>query len=221
MELLNARWDLDSGRTVEFRIVEQPGEDRVNPFKKCQKRRGGRVGQIFRSVVVTTDTQSITYDSEFMLCGWGESSNKGQWVSFWLDEDASLHPFAGFRRRSGDGLGRFFMVVLSVIDDEGRPTDIVVEQGIIRSNTPTAKRIIRRLSQDAHVIVTGDLFIQWLKEKIHTEKEWTPELSKKWAREKIGVESLSEIDTDKDKANKFHTLIRLPFSEWAGNNKRE
>lgn len=226
MELLNAKWDLDSGRTVELRLVEQPGEDRVNPFKKFQKRRGGHVGQIFRAAVVTSDTQVVTYDADFMLAGWGESSSKGQWVSFWLDEESSHHPFAGFRRRVGTELGRFFMAVLVALDEEGKAVDLTAEQRVI--NATSNGRSHRRLSQDAHLIVTGNLFIQWLREKTNaTEKleaqgkDWTPTLAKQWAREKLGVESFTEIDINEEKAQLFHKIIRRPFADWAGDHYRE
>jgi hypothetical protein len=212
---MDARWSLESGRTVDLRLVESPGPDQVHPFKKFTRKRGGHAGQLFKASIVATDTGVFVYQDDVMLAGWGESHDKGQWVRFWLDEEADRHPFAGLSRRQTQELGQFLMVVLVAIDDEGKPVDLDMEDKLIAIATHPKRR---SLAQDAHLIIYGVQFQQWLREKnphtAHQERRWDGEDAKRWVKRFLGIESLSDLDRNAYAAQRFHKEIRIPFSQW-------
>ena len=217
VELLNARWSTDSGSIVELRLCEEPDDDRIHPFKKYQRRRGNRVGEIFKACIVEIDTGRIVYDGELMLAGWNDSSDKGQWVSFWLEENATIHPFHGFSRRTTEKLGCLFAV--EIVVDNG-PT---ARGGLGRRHAPMEPRAKRPLSSTAHLLVTGQRFVQFLTEKSKDTKiieangaAWTPERAKKYVKKLIGLESLSELDYNPGKAEAFREQIIKPYERWSG-----
>lgn len=219
-ELLDAKWSLDSGRTVEFRIVEEPGHDRINPFKQYQRRRNGRVGQSFYAGIVLDGADKATYSGDVMLAGWGDSHDKGQWVRFWLDPEASLHPFAGFTRRSTSSVGQLFAAAIVITIEPGG--GLQVSEDAAAGDDHGGNRV-RRLSSDAHLMVTGNFFRQWLEEKsdfteaLHRKgRTWDAVTSKKYVKWVLGIESLSDLDRMSDKADRFHKEFRIPFSKWNG-----
>jgi hypothetical protein len=116
MELTNAAWNLDAGRTVEFRICGD-AYSRVHPFKKYQQRRNGRMGTRFRIAVADSKTGEMFFHGEVMLAGWKDSSYSGQQITLWLDEEADRHPFAGFNRRKNGAPGDMFAVSMGELDD--------------------------------------------------------------------------------------------------------
>lgn len=223
MELLNAKWELESGRTIDLRVVEKPGRDHVNPFKKYTKKRGSNQGQIFECCIVDVGTGQVAYQGGLWLAGWGDTSDRGMWVRFWIDEESERHPFASFNRRSADNpLGTMFMAVLVAMDDAGQPIDPTREH---LAGAVEAPRKGRTASQWAHLIITGPKFCQWLREK---EAEftpkineryggWTPELARRYVvRHVLQSESLTVIDHDPEKLKIWHEKIRIPFNQWAG-----
>src|SRR5436190_7443900 len=92
VEVLAAQWDLQSGRTVTFRIAGEP-YGRVHPFKKYQQRRGGKVGSRFTAAFARSTTGEALSTFEVMLMSWKDSSTAGQQVSFWIDDEPDAHPF--------------------------------------------------------------------------------------------------------------------------------
>jgi hypothetical protein len=201
-------------------LVESPGsEHHVHPFKKYQKRRGGKVGQIFGAAFyrIEDPTRPI-YDGEIMLAGWGDTE-RGQSVKFWLDNEASLHPFAGLRRRAGKELGQFFAVAMTLVDDSGGPAvDRDIEDTMTR---PGQKR--RSLSQDAYLIITSDRFCQFLREKCEYTavldrkgRAWDGPTAKNYVKWRLSIESLGDLDRSADAAKRFHEEIRIPYSRWNG-----
>lgn len=219
-ELLQASWSLDSGRMVEFRIVERPGPDRIHPFKEYTRRRGNHAGQLFELSVSDVDTQRIVYADGGMLAGWGESHDKGQWLKFWLDEEADRHPFAGCRRRSSAETGQMFMLAAVLLDTDGRPIDPGQERRMEIHETHPKQR---SPSQSIYLMVTGHRFVQYLKEKSDWTKrlaragrEWTPDLAKSYVKFRLKIESLSDLDRNPEKLKEFHQIIRRPFEKWAG-----
>lgn len=122
VEILNATWSLDSGRQVELRICGEAYE-RIHPFKRYQQRRNGRVGTRFAAVFASHLTGQPWPTMEVMLAGWKDSSVNSQSVTFWLDNDPSLHPFAGCTRRKGNQVGDLFALVLKELDDDDTPID--------------------------------------------------------------------------------------------------
>lgn len=118
-EVVSAEWSLANGRTATFRICGN-AFGRNHPFKKFQQRRGGRVGTRFRaSCVGVGSAESINL--ELMLCAWKDSSTIGQTVTFWLDDDSALHPFAGCAYRKGQEIGDIFAVAIVELTDDDKP----------------------------------------------------------------------------------------------------
>lgn len=215
-ELLDAKWELKGGRTVEFRIIEAPGDDVVHPFKKYQKRRAGRVGTIFHCVMTHRETAEIVLDTNVQLAAWAEGSDKGQSVKFWVDEDSSLHPFAGYRGKSGNVVGDIFVGILVEIADDGTAIDQKARE--------LAERGSRRytLSQYAWQLAhMNGRFLQFLEEKIpkppkYPDLDWTPDVAHQFIKSRCKIESLGDLDRFPEAAEIFHQNIRRPYAKWSG-----
>ena len=122
VELLNASWDLENGRMVEFRICGE-AYGRVHPFKKYQQRRGGRMGSRFTAAFGRCTTGELLMHCEVMLAAWKDSSAVGQSVKFWLDNEVAVHPFCGCERRKNGTPGDVFTLVLVELNDDDTPVD--------------------------------------------------------------------------------------------------
>ncbi len=212
-ELINAQWSLDFGRTVDFRILEEPGHDKVNAFKQYQRKRNGRVGQSFYAVIVPDGQTQPTYESDVMLAGWGDTSDKGQWVRFWLDEEAGLHPFSGFHRRTSGVVGQLFAAAINITTEpNGHPGDV-----------PQSKNKGRTLSQMAFLTITQARFKQWLEEKseftrkLHAQgRTWDANTVKAYVKWVLKIESLGDLDRVTEAAERFQKEFEQPFNKWSG-----
>lgn len=216
LELLDARWDLLSGRTVKFRLVEGPGELGVHPFKRFTMRRGGRVGTRFRVVFVHHESEK-QIPMEVMLAGGGEPLGQGQWVKFWLDEEASHHPFAGYRPRGKDQPGDMFGAAFVELDDDDHPIN---QEKRARLEGGRKKRT---LSNWAAMLSHNQNFLQYLNEKVPVNGELMPvdwwkveDHVARWIRWHCQIQSRSELDTNEKAAQIFHEGIRQPFNDWYG-----
>lgn len=237
-ELLNAAWSLDSGRTVQFRICGEAFE-RLHPFKQFTHRRAGRAGTIFQGAIADVKSGGVVvYRGDVMLAGWGDANTLGQHFTLWLDDEADRHPFAGCGRRKNGVPGDIFFLVLVEVSDDGTPINQekrrrveaaqgATEPGGVRAaDKPGAAgavaggparpaRAPRKLSATAHLIVTGPMFVRFLTEtKAHIRKTWTVELARVYAKQVVGVESLSELDRSTEAAQRFEELIRRPYARW-------
>lgn len=205
VELLNASWAIDAGRMIEFRLEEQE----INPFKIYQKRRNGKVGQRFHVSITSVDNQSVVYDGEIMLAGWADNSRKGQTVRLWLDEEATTHPFSGYEKSN-----RFVAVFVQLTDDN-KPVDQVA-QG--RAEAVEQARGKRKLSAEAHLMITGDAFLRYMQHCVPVigETPWNSYRARRWVKWRLKIPSLADLDSDQKAAHLFHELIRKPFAEWNG-----
>jgi hypothetical protein len=120
VEILNATWSLDTGRTVELRLCGD-AFDRVHPFKQFQKRRNGRVGTRFQAVFSRVDSGEQILNMEVMLAAWKDSSSIGQSITLWLDNEVETHPFCGCTRRKANQPGDVFVLVLVELNDDDTP----------------------------------------------------------------------------------------------------
>lgn len=200
LELGNAKWALDSGRTVDFII---PNVEGVNPFKEFQRRRGGKVGQIFGAAFIPEGSELAAYDGEVMLAAWADSST-GQSVRFWLDEEASMHPFAGYRKKTASEHGQYFAAAILLLGETGRPE-------------PVKPRNSKR-SQDAHLMVTGERFREYVAEA-QDDGQGAFELpsaaqAKMWAKLQAQVDSLSELDIDEAAYARYRDRVLVPYARW-------
>lgn len=241
VELMNATWSLDTGRTVDLRL----GGDaytRNHPFKKFQRMRNGRMGTRFRCALANPDEgNQIVFAMEVMLAGWKDSSYGGQTITLWLDEEAERHPFAGFARRKNGTPGQMFIMALVEVDDndeaiqqrqrdrahEAGPGGVSAPDGspagvpgtAVAPRNPQAPRGgggKRRLSGTAHLMVTSPMFVRYLQEtRPKLAAKWTPELAKRWVKSEINVESLSQLDRESAAAGRFEMQIRRPYARWS------
>lgn len=251
VEILNATWSLDSGRTVELRLCGD-AYDRLHPFKRFQKKRNGRVGTRFHSAFSRMDSGQEVLAMEVMLAAWKDSSSVGQSITLWLDDEVETHPFCGCTRRKANVTGDMFALVLVELADDDTPINQPEPQsagageGIagaategtqvpeapdgdpvhpgrggsaVRNQAAPKGRTARKFSASVHLLVTGVRYVQWLQETKGTlVKEWTPELARRYTKQVLEVESLSDLDRDQNAVNRFHELIRRPFARW---NKQE
>lgn len=229
MELLDATWDLFNGRQVRLRLVEDPGDTSVHPFKKFVQRRGGRVGTRFTATFVLVDNETVRIGPiEMQLAGGGEPLGKGQWVKFWIDNDPKLHPFAGFKGRDGDTPGNIFAGVFVELDEDDSAIDQQKRSRLEHARDPKAKHELSRL---AARLCTTPMFMQFLSEKVqiqHKDKdtgtitmvskpaEWweKEEHAVRWMRYITQVQSRAEYDYDPKAAKRFHELVRRPYANW-------
>lgn len=205
LELANANWSLGSGRTVDFWLHDQK-DLAINPFKVYQKRRNGKVGQRFQAAIVPVGFEIPAYSGELMLAAWADT-DKGKSVRFWLDEEASLHPFAGYNKRDAKNSGQRFMAALSLIDEEGRPLD---PDRVDEMEARGARK--RTRSQDVHLIVTGHKFMEWM---LKYEGEIPNGGPKQRVKDVLNIVSLAELDTNEIAYKHWIDYYWRPFSRWA------
>jgi hypothetical protein len=213
---------LGSGRTFEVRLVEE-GEywKEVNPFKKYVKRRSGRVGQRFKGSIVETATQIPVYSGDIQLAAWADTE-KGKTVKFWIDEEATQHPFAGYTKRSGTSPGALFMMLLVLIGDDERPIDEETEAAIVRG----ASR--RKLSQSVYNMINSPLFIRFMREQSRATADLEAQgiywdtvvkgetMVKRYIKRVLKIESLSSFDQDPEVQRKFEQVFAKKFRRWNG-----
>ena len=198
----------------------------INPFKEYQKRRNGHVGQRFHAVIVTHGETTPLYDGEMMMRGWA-NTERGKTVKFWLDNEATTHPFAGCRKRSGSEVGTLFMGVLVELHDDGS----AVDQG----QRGVADGKPRKLSAQVHLMITSERFCQFMTERsnktaaLHKRKlSWSSPypgrpgetMARAYVKSFLKLESLSDLDRDPAKAEQFHKVFRIPFARWNGQENR-
>lgn len=223
MELLDAKWELNSGRTVKLRIVDTPEAPLiVNPFTQFVRRRGNRVGTRFEAAFVRYGEGRPFFKGEMMLAGGGHPLGQGMWVKFWLDDESDHHPFAGCAGRKGDHPGDLFGVVMVELDDD----DVVIDQAKRRKLEGKGGGDLARY---AALLCTNELFLQYLSEKIQVglpdpvsrPASWwgTDDHAARWIRWMCSVESRAELDNNPKAAEMFHERIRRPYSEWRGTSE--
>lgn len=224
-ELLNAAWSLDSGRTVEFRITGHAYE-RMHPFKRFTQKRAGRVGTRFVASIAHRQHDgmvAVMYHGDAMLKAWGDNSSVGQNFNLWLDDEADRHPFAGYERRKQGAPGELFYVVLVELQDDDTAVDQEKRANAEGKPAPPAHGSAkgrarsgpRKPSAAAHLIVTSAMFVRYLSEtRPGLVQKWTPELARKYVKQKLGLESLSQLDRETPAAQRFEDEIRRPYNRW-------
>lgn len=187
---------------MDFRIGGD-GFERMHPFKHFQRKRAGRVGTRFAAAVANEQGEAML-NVEVMLKGWTESATGGQQFSLWLDNEASLHPFAGYRARKRDEPGEMFRIYLIEIQDDETPAP---QEGKIKTRT---------MSQQAHLLVTGSMFVRFLKETKPNMADWTPDLARLYVKQRLEIESMSLLDKIPAKAQEYRERFVVPFERWQG-----
>ena len=218
-ELLDAKWELQNGRTVKFRIMEEPNKPiLMHPFNQFTRRRGGRVGTRFGASITHEHSEEPMFVGEMMLMSGGAPLGKGYWVSFWLDDEADHHPFAGYRPRKGDAPGEIFMVAFCELDDDDH---VINQEKRARVESANGKRGRQKLSNFAALLCENEMFHQYLHERVTfsgkqiPKHKWASEdMAARYIRWKCGIESRSELDRDERAIEIFHKEIREPYRDW-------
>jgi hypothetical protein len=206
VELLNAKWDLDSGRTVEFRIAGN-FETMRHPFKDFTRKRAGRVGTRFKAVSARSLAGEINYDGEMMLADWQEKPGSGMTVKFWLDDEATLHPYAGCTRKSLKMAGEMFALCLVELTDDDQPE--------LQQRKPGEKA--PRHSSDAHLMITNERFLQYMREsRPNVNVTWTGDTAKTYVKQLLGIESLAVLDHNAEKRKLLLNQVTIPYRNWFG-----
>lgn len=136
------------------------------------------------------------FEGEVMLAGWQESHNGGAKVTFWLPSSESLEPFRFATVRKGKTAGQRYMMVLVEIDSDEKP--------------------VQHPSNAAHLSITSERFLEYAKAQAPDGRraKWTTQRAREWVKYVIGVESLSELDSNPAALERYHRLIRIPFDLW-------
>lgn len=217
LELIDAEWRLNSGRTVKFRLVSDNGPLVVHPFMQFVRRRGNRVGTRFMVAMTRVGEETTFFQGEVMLMGGGNPLGQGMWVKFWLDDDADSHPFAGCAGRHGSDPGDMFEAAFVELDDDDRPINQTK-----RDRVEKGRRRQGGLCRWAAARSHDKLFLQYLSENITMPDgksrpvSWWEEEDHvaRWIRWVCQVESRADLDRNQRAAEQFHERIRRPYSEW-------
>src|SRR5271166_2520007 len=137
-----------------------------------------------------------SFQGEVMLAGWQETHNGGAKVTFWLPDAAELEPFRLATVRKGKTAGQRYMCVLVEIDDQEKP--------------------MVHPSNSAHLMLTGADFLAYAKSLAPNREHWDAARARAWAKWTMGVDSLSELDSDPAALVRYERLVRIPFAEWNG-----
>lgn len=222
-ELLDAKWDLLSGRTVKFRLMEEPAKPMlIHPFVSFTRRRGGRVGTRFHMAMTVIGKDEPMFNGEVMLMSGGQPLGQGFWVSFWIDDEADHHPFAGYRGRKGDTPGDMYSAAFVELDDD----DSAIDQRKRALVEDAHARASQKLSQYCYLLCNNEMFILYLEERepvneeAQTIKWWAIEdRVARWVRWRCNIGSRGDLDTNKEAARIFHEQIREPYADWRSVNE--
>lgn len=225
VELLDAKWELSKGRTVKFRIVDDPEQPYTfHPFAHFTRRRGNRPGTRFRVAFARYGEDQTYFEGEMMLLSGGNPLGQGMWVSFWLDDEGTDHPFSGCSGRSGEHPGDLFSVVFVELDDDDHPVNQHKRQRVEAVHRPRGGALARLAGQ----FCANEMFFQWLSEQVPVgdppqsrPPSWWRENdhAARWIRWVCGVESRADLDNNERAASRFHERVRIPFRDWCGTSE--
>lgn len=144
------------------------------------------------------------FAGEMQLAGWTDSHTAGCKVTFWLQSTEDLEAFRALTVRKGNQSGHRFMAVLVEVGDDEMPVPPPVPE----------KPKGGALSKLAGVWCNDQEFQSWLWEAADYPGEPNPDLCAAVIRNWCRVESRAELDHDEEAAERFHRLIRGPFSKF-------
>ena len=203
-----AVWDTNYGMWVQLKLEQpEPQATQANPITKFTKRRKGKTGTRFGAVFTEMD-ESIAYSDDVMLKGWTDGT-AGWKASFYVNAaEDGFHPFMNYDE------GREFAVAMVELDDD---EEVIDQDKRDRVEDAKANRRSPRLSRYAAQLCRTPEFHQYLVDRCG-EKPSSPEhaddFAAEWMRQRLGVESRSELDRNPEVAAKFHQHIREPYSKW-------
>jgi hypothetical protein len=160
-------------------------------------------------VMTVIGKEEPMFNGELMLMSGGQPLGQGFWVSFWLDDEAEHHPFAGYRGRKGDRPGDMFSAAFVELDDD----DSAIDQDKRGKVEDAHARAGQKLSQYCYLLCNNEMFVHYLEERALDNRV------ARWVRWRCNIESRSELDHNPEAAKIFHEQIREPYADWRSVNE--
>lgn len=158
------------------------------------------------------DVPPLLHD-ETQLMAWGESNTQGPWIKLRLREPEQLNVFRGLTQAKGDRAGQRIAVVMVLIGDDETP-----EQPPSAMDKPNAKPLGGPLARLAGLWGGDRQFQVWMRQTFPHDLDNIDLTDEQLAAEAVrlvcGVASRAELDHNHEAAEKFHSLIRLPYSDY-------
>jgi hypothetical protein len=211
LEFAGASEDDKLGRVVKFRIVKRPEDiGLAHPFATGRRRKAKVPGTRFFGSFASVQTGEVVYGGEVMLLGWADGPG-GSMVSFILNDDDLSHPFitVSYKRASRGSAGTRLMAALAEIGDD----EIVVNQVKKEAVENPPKKHHQTLSNYAALLSKDERFHDWLREHVRS-CDWTQEEADSWIKGVCRIESKRELDSPGEACDRFHRLVRRPYSDW-------
>lgn len=142
-----------------------------------------------------------TFAGEIQLAGWSESHTGGCKVTFWLQGPDELAAFRTLTTRKGNTAGHRFMAALVEIGDDELP--VQADTVIPVSDKPKGGA----LAVLAGMWCRSPDFQTWSDTR-------NPAESRIFILQACEIDSRAELDHNEESAEKFHRLIRGPFSKY-------
>lgn len=157
------------------------------------------------------------FSDEVQLAGWSDSHNSGAKVTFWLNDPAKLEAFRGLTERKGKTAGQRLAMVLVEIGDDEQPVEPP------RPAEPEKEKLGKNCS--LAVRWCDDVqFQSWLFRKYNVSEQVevhkfmgqpTNIYAKAIVCKLCGIKTRKDLDPDDtEAANRFQTLIRLPYMKY-------
>jgi len=200
-------WDNVWGQYIFLKLAQQKSEIKIaNPFKKFTKMRKGKVGTRFHAVF-SLSSGDIFYDDECMLKNWSDGS-AGWGLHLWVSPDKDgFHPFMD---QSSTEKPEFGLAMVELDDDNS----VIDQDKRDRVEAAPKTRRQRTLSNYVAQLCRSSVFQEWVGWKVDDGKRWEEPEVACWLRNYLGIQSRSELDTDRRVADQFHADIRKPFAKW-------
>ena len=215
LEFAGASEDDKLGRVVKFRIVKRPEDiGLAHPFATGRRRKAKAPGTRFFGSFASVQSGEVMHFGEVMLLGWADGPG-GSTVSFILDTETEKHPFIGYTRASRGSAGSRFMAALAEMSDDEQPINEAKREAVegpVAAEKP-AKAHHQTLSNYAALMSKDARFHDWLREHVRS-CDWTPEEADNWIKGVCRIESKRELDSPGDACDRFHRLVRRPYSDW-------
>lgn len=163
------------------------------------------------------------FQGELQLTAWGESSNAGAWVKFWVHPE-DLEHFKLLQIRSGQKAGQRLAAVMVQIGDGEQA--VVQTSATAPAATPAPSSVPKRYHPPS-VGARGMLAVRWC--KLPAFLEWMEKTfeaplpsfmpnekdqAKRYLCIACDIDSRKRLDTDPEAGAWFDEHIRIPFRDY-------
>lgn len=202
-------WDNLWGQYIFLKLEQKPGDKYgAHPFKKFTKMRKGKVGTRF-GAVFSLSNGDIFYNDEVMLKNWADGAS-GWTLHLWVSSDKDgFHPFMDVDNKD------VFALAMVELDDDNVAID---QDKRDRVEAAPKTRRERTLSNYAAQLCRDPQFHFYLESQgkltWQNPDEDHSEGCAAWMRMYLGIDSRSQLDSDRFVADQFHADIRRPYAKW-------